>query len=298
MKTVSVVIPAYNYGRYLAEAIDSALAQTYPPLEIIVVDDGSTDHTAEVIASYGRRVRGVFQANAGVSAARNTGIDVARGEYLAFLDADDVWYPRKLELQMARFEADPSLGLVHAGLEVVDGEGRTIELKTRGREGWISHDLLRLQEDVMVGPGSNIVVPRRIAQEIGGFDQSLAPSEDWDFGYRIAVRYHVAFVPMPLVRYRLHGGGGHMNIRKMERGMMLAFEKAFSVPDPEVQALRRTAYGTLHRILAGSYFQARKPGAFLRHAMESVRCDPRNFGYFAAYPLRVIRRLREARRAA
>ena len=199
---------------------------------------------------------------------------------------------------MARFEADPSLGLVHAGLEVVDGEGRTLTLMTRGHQGFISHNLLRLQEDVLVGPGSSIVVPRRVAVEVGGFDVRLAPSEDWDFCYRIAVHYHVAFVAVPLVRYRLHGGGGHMNIPKMERGMMLAFEKAFSVPDPEVQALRRTAYGTLHRILAGSYFRARRPGAFLWHALQSLRHDPRNLGYFAAYPLRVIRRLRAARPAA
>jgi glycosyltransferase involved in cell wall biosynthesis len=298
MKTVSVVIPAYNYGRYLAEAIDSVLAQTHRPLEIIVVDDGSTDETAEVIASYGERIRAIRQANAGVSAARNTGIDAARGEYLAFLDADDTWYPRKLELQMARFEAEPSLGLVHAGLEVVDGEGRMLAVMTRGHQGSISHNLLRLQQDVLVGPGSSIVVPRRVAQEVGGFDERLAPSEDWDFCYRIAVRYHVGFVPEPLVRYRLHGGGGHMNIAKMERGMMLAFQKAFSVDDPEVQALRRMAYGTLHRILAGSYFQARKPLAFLWHTLESLRYDVGNFGYFAAYPLRVIRRLRATRRAA
>src|SRR5437773_3781756 len=115
--TVSVVIPTYNYARYLPEAIDSALAQTHAPLEVIVVDDGSTDDTPRVLAVYGDRIRVIRQANRGPGAARNTGIAAARGEYVGFLDADDVWLPRKLELQMARFEADQGLGLVHCGAE-------------------------------------------------------------------------------------------------------------------------------------------------------------------------------------
>jgi glycosyltransferase involved in cell wall biosynthesis len=290
MKTVSVVIPAYNYARYLVEAIDSALAQTYAPLEVIVVDDGSTDGTPAVIAAYGDRIRAIRQTNAGVSAARNRGIAVARGDYLAFLDSDDVWLPRKLELQMARLDADLSLGLVHTGVEVIDGEGRRMAVMTRGREGFIAADLLRLDEDVISGPGSSLVVPRRVAEEIGGFDVRLAPSEDWDFCYRIARRHRVGFIPEPLVRYRLHGGGGHMDIARMENGMMLAFQKAFAARDAEIQTLRRRSYGRLHRILAGCYFRIGAPRDFIRHAIKSLRYDPRNLGYFAAYPLRLIAR--------
>ena len=121
MKTISVIIPAYNYARYLAEAIDSALGQTYAPLEVIVVDDASTDDTPRVLAAYGQRIRAIRQPNGGAGAARNTGIAAARGEYVAFLDADDVWLPRKLELQMALFDADPALGLIHGGKGATDG---------------------------------------------------------------------------------------------------------------------------------------------------------------------------------
>ncbi|HEX3110532.1 MAG TPA: glycosyltransferase family A protein, partial [Thermoanaerobaculia bacterium] len=115
MKSVSVVIPSYNYARYLGEAIDSALGQTLPPLEVIVVDDGSTDDTPAVLAAYGDRIRVLRQKNAGVAVARNSGIAAARGECVAFLDADDVWLPRKLELQIPLFT--DSVGLVHCGVE-------------------------------------------------------------------------------------------------------------------------------------------------------------------------------------
>ena len=296
-KTVSVIIPAYNYARYIAEAIDSALAQTHAPLEVIVVDDESTDDTPRVLAAYGDRIRAIRQRNGGAGAARNTGIAAARGEYVAFLDADDVWLPRKLELQLQRFEADPGLGLVHCAAEVIDAQGRTVDFVLEGHEGWVGMEMLRLDGHVM-SLGSNLLVPRRIVEEAGGFDARLPPSEDWDFAYRVASRYPVAYIAEPLVRYRQHGGGIHLNIPEMERSMLLALDKAFTSRDPAVQALRAHSYGQLHRILAGCYFQAHQPGKFLRHAVKSLRYDAGNFGYFAAYPWRALTRRARVRRAA
>ena len=109
---VSVIIPVYNGERYLAEAIESVLAQTYRPLEIIVVDDGSTDGSAEVAKRFGSPVRYCFQPNSGAGAARNQGADLARGSFLAFLDADDIWLADKLALQIAAFDADPKMDMV------------------------------------------------------------------------------------------------------------------------------------------------------------------------------------------
>jgi len=287
---VSAIIPAYNHGRFIAEAIDSVLAQTLPPLEVIVVDDGSTDDTAAVLARYGGRIRVLRQQNAGVAAARNAGIAAARGDYLAVLDSDDAWFPRKLELQMARFAAQPELGLVHCGAEMIDAGGRTLSTTTNGMEGRVAEAMLRMDREVIMPQGSSIVVPKRVTEEIGGYDERLPPSEDWDFCYRIAARYEIGYVREVLVRYRLHGGGIHMNIGRMERAMMIAFEKAFA--DPAVQPLRNVSYGRLHRILAGCYFERRELGRFARHAAVSLRYDPRNVGYFAAWPLRVIARRR------
>lgn len=286
MKTVSVIIPSYNYARYVREAIDSVLAQARPPLEIIVVDDGSTDDTATVLATYGDRIRVFQQKNQGVAIARNTGIAAARGEYVAFMDADDIWLPRKLELQMARFDADPALGLVACGLESFDPDGRIVEVRVKAAEGRVASALLRMEPDIIHGPGSTMVVPKRVAEEIEGFDRRLPPSEDWDFCYRVAARYAIGNVPEVLVRYRLHGSGIHMNFARMENGMLLAFEKAFA--DPAVRSLRRVAYGRLHRVLAGCYFRSGQFGAFARNAVASLRYDPRNIGYFAAFPLRVV----------
>jgi glycosyltransferase involved in cell wall biosynthesis len=290
VKTISAIIPTYNYGRFLREAIDSVLAQTYPVLELIVVDDGSTDDTPQILASYGDRVRAIFQTNGGVGVARNRGIAQARGEYVAFLDSDDVWLSRKLEKEIALFDADPDLGLVHSGAETFDNSGKTLVVSLSGMEGWIGPELLRLDQTVIAAPGSGTIVPKRIAEEIGGFDPELQPSEDWDFCYRIATRYRVGFVPEVLVRYRMHGSGIHLNIPRMENGMLMALEKAFRSPDPAVQSLRKHAYGRIHRILAGCYFQRGETRNFFRHMLKSVRYDPSNATYFAAYPLRVAQR--------
>lgn len=290
VKSVSVIIPTYNYARFLGEAVDSALAQTHPPLEVIVVDDGSTDATSDVLASYGDRIRVLRQGNQGVATARNTGIAAARGEYLAFLDADDIWKPRKLELQMARFEADPSFGLVLCGWESFDPSGKTIEVQVKGKEGRVASALLRMDPETIGAAGSTVVVPKRVAEEIGGFDSRLPPSEDWDFCYRVAVRYPFGHVAEPLLRYRLHGSGIHMNFARMENGMLLAFQKAFASTDPGVRSLRRYAYGRLHSVLAANYFHSGRFGSFARNAIKSLWYDPRRLGYFAAYPLRVIQR--------
>ena len=137
---ISVVIPNYNYGRYLSQAIDSVLAQSYSNMEIVVVDDGSTDNSEEVLRSYEDRVRWFRQENEGVSTARNFGVEKSHGALIAFLDADDVWLPNKLELQAERIIADESLGLVHCGVEeFCDGDHIT-RRQLNGLEGWVAKE--------------------------------------------------------------------------------------------------------------------------------------------------------------
>ena len=297
MTTISVIIPTYNYGRFLREAIDSVLAQTYPAHEIIVVDDGSTDDTPRILAEYGDRIRVIRQENLGASAARNTGIAAARGEWVSFLDSDDLWLPRKLECDAARIAADPDLGMVHCGAEQFDNTGRTIAVFLGGLEGWVAPDLLRLDREVIAAPGSGLTVRKTAAEEVGGYDPRIECAEDWDFCYRIARRHRTGVIPEVLARYRQHGTGRHLNIPKMANGMFQALEKAFQSPDPEVQSQRKRTYGHLHRVLAGCYFQSRELWLFLRHMFNSLRYDPRNFAYFATYPLRVVSRAVGSRRA-
>jgi glycosyltransferase involved in cell wall biosynthesis len=157
--TVTVIIPTYNYGRFVADAIASVLAQTYAVFEIVVVDDGSTDETEEVVKTFGERVRYIKQQNAGVSAARNAGIEVSSGDLIAFLDADDTWLPEKIEKQVAKFAEDAEIGLVHCGMrEFDDHTGETIELHLDGDEGWVAEDIALGEKSVIPCPGGSIVV--------------------------------------------------------------------------------------------------------------------------------------------
>jgi len=298
MKSVSVVVPAFNHATFLPEALESVFAQSVPPREVIVVDDGSTDGTAEVLSRYGGRVRVVRQLNRGVAAARNVGAAAASGDLLAFLDADDAWLPAKLERQVARLAAGPEFGLVHCGMEEVDGQGRHLGVRVDGMQGWVSQEMLLFRRGVILGAGSTAMVRRGAFWELGGFDERLSTSADWDLCYRVGRRYQVGFVPEALVRYRVHGGNMHRNVHVMASDMLKAYANAFSELDPEVQRLRRLAYGRLHSMLAGSFFRSGEYRQFVRHALVSVALQPGRLGYFAGYPVRALRRCLSASRVA
>ncbi len=199
---VSVVIPTCNYGRYVTEAVDSALAQRYPHVEILVVDDGSTDDTARRLEPYQDRIRSIRQQNQGVSAARNTGIRAARGEIIALLDADDVWHPRKLEVQMRCLGEHPEVGLL--GTDLFAG----------GCTSWPDIDdtsqpaILPLTVDAIVShtpfAPSSVLIRRHCLEACGLFDTRLRCAEDRDLWVRIAARFPVARLPLPLVWFRDH----------------------------------------------------------------------------------------------
>lgn len=289
MPAVSVIIPTYNYGRFVGEAVQSALDQTLPPSEIIVVDDGSTDDTQQVLARFGNRIRVVRQENQGVAVARNTGVAHATGDLLAFLDADDLWLPAKLEKQVERFVRDPGLGLVHCGVLEVDLARRPLRMALDGMEGWVATDMLMFRRNVILGGGSAMVVSRQACNAVGEFDSRLPPTEDWDFWYRVARRFRVGFVPEVLLHYRCHGENNSRNLRKRERGVLLIYEKAFQDPDPALQRLRRRAYGNLHLGLAGFYFSAREPLNTLRHVLHSLWLTPDNALRLVTHPIRHLR---------
>lgn len=280
---VSVIIPNYNYAHYLREAVDSVLAQTYQDIEIVVVDDGSKDDSRAVLESYGERLKIVFQENQGVAAARNNGSAASSGEFIAFLDADDAWLPTKVEKQVAKFAANPNFGLVHVGVDEVDPEGNSLVHRLEGAEGRVSATLLMLGREGVLGGGSGAMIRRTVFDEIGGVDQRLSTSADWDLFYRISERHEVGFVAELLIKYRVHGSNMHTNVAVFEHDMMLAFEKAFASPTPEIAAVKQKAYGNLHQILAGSYFHARKYGAFGANSLKSIVREPANIRHFLPF---------------
>ena len=189
---VSAIIPCYNYGKYLARAIDSILAQTYAVSEILVVDDGSSDNTREVATSFGDRVRYIYQQNAGRAAARNHGIREATGDWVALLDADDWWLPEKIGLQAKALAAQPEAAVVYTSVRCQDPDGGTIN--------WRATDPDRLwpalrYANCVTGSASAVLIRRDVLLAEGGFDESLRECEDWDCWVRLARKYPFAAAP-------------------------------------------------------------------------------------------------------
>ncbi len=199
---VSVIIPTFNRASVLDRAVASVLGQTFTDFELIVVDDGSTDETDRVLARSGARLRVHRQGNQGVSAARNAGIRMARGKWIAFLDSDDCWLPEKLERQIAFFRDHPDAGICQTE-EIWIRNGRRVNPKRRHRKpsGWIFIDALNL---CLVSP-SAVMIDRALIDAAGGFDETFPACEDYDLWLRIALHHPIHLIDEPLtVKY-----GGH-----------------------------------------------------------------------------------------
>lgn len=208
--SVDVVIPSYNSQTYLRQAIESVLQQTYPIKQLIVVDDGSTDETRALINRIkDKRIKYVYQQNQGLSTARNTGIKNASSEYIGFLDADDIWLPKKIELQVEQFLISKyhNLGVVYTDFEIIDSQGEkiynssgfTFNPKVKGNVS----KFLRIANQ-LAGSGSAVLVKKVCFEEVGYFDESMTASEDWDMWIRIGKEYQVDYVPKVLVQIRRH----------------------------------------------------------------------------------------------
>jgi glycosyltransferase involved in cell wall biosynthesis len=204
---VSAIIPTYNRAHIIGEAVDSALAQTYPHIEVIVVDDGSKDDTLARLQQYGNRIRVVNQANAGPAAARNRGIAVSRGELIAFLDSDDIWLPSKIERQVALLrragESVPCC-LCNIMMKWNSGDRASFDmalLKPSAEEGvWLNPDEVLATRFVLFNQG--IMIRREVLEKIGVFDESIRYLEDVEFPLRLSLEGPWAFIGTPLVVWR------------------------------------------------------------------------------------------------
>lgn len=218
---VSVVIPTYNRARYIAETIDSVLAQTYDNVEIIVIDDGSTDNTAEVVAPFLDRIRYIQQVNSERGAARNHGLRLATGKYIAFLDSDDLWLPRKAEQGVAFLEANPHVGLIYTDAIQIDGEGRqTRKLHARGPSGHVTAKLL---ERNFVGIATQLA-RTSIVRDVDGFreERELSGSEDWEMWVRMSLMTEFAYLPEVTAKVRTHPDNTMTDAAVMQRSMAKA----------------------------------------------------------------------------
>jgi glycosyltransferase involved in cell wall biosynthesis len=228
---VSVVVPVFNGASYLSDAISSVLSQTVREIEVIVVDDGSTDTSADVIAGHAlrdRRIVEIRQENRGLPAARNAGVQLARADLVAFLDADDVWLPEKLARQLAHLEANSACQACFTYAEEVDNSLRLITpwsaLEAKYGLALVRPEHLVEHGNLVVGSGSSVLALTRSVHEVGGFDERMVAAEDLDLWYRLALRAPVQAVPEVLVRIRRSPGQMQSDYSRVLRGRIQFLE--------------------------------------------------------------------------
>jgi glycosyltransferase involved in cell wall biosynthesis len=272
---VSVVMANYNYARYLRVAIDSVLNQTLSDIELIIVDDGSTDDSRTIIESYlsDARVRFRPVEHLGQPGAKNAGIEWARGPIVAFLDADDIWHPTKLEKQVTLFEREPTLGVVYSRRTLIDESGNEMSYRQPGlHRGDVLEQIFR---DNFVC-FSSVVVRRLVFEHVGPFDERSDLAIDYDLWLRVAAHYRFDYVDEPLVQYRC--GHGNLSKRVGERLktamlMMRRFLARGRHSLPSASVSRALAETCCHLGIALRPFD---PRASLAWFARSLRHDPRH----------------------
>ncbi|PSN20738.1 glycosyl transferase family A [filamentous cyanobacterium CCP5] len=241
---VSVLVPAYNAMEYLPETISSILNQTYQDFEIIIVDDGSSDNIKDWAKQLSdSRIRLISQSNQGLANARNTGLANAKGTYIAFIDADDIWRPRKLEKQVGILDEYPEVGLVYTWVALIDENG---VFQGKFRKNHVHGDVwIKLTTHNVVECGSVALVRRECFDKVGMFDEALpfSCSEDWDMWLRIAAHYNFGLVREPLVYYRNHSNNLSSNWRAMEESFQIVLEKAFESAPESLRFYKNKSFG-------------------------------------------------------
>jgi glycosyltransferase involved in cell wall biosynthesis len=268
---VTAIVPVYNGERFLAQALDSALAQTMRDLEVVIVDDGSTDSSGALADSYASRHPGIVrvhhQSNQGLCHARNAALGMARGEYLALLDADDIWLPHHLEESVALLHGQPHVALVHADIERIDIDGNSLGCATRywNRLQADAFQVLFLRHEHVCCPTA--VFRRDAIGRTGNFDPQFnrLGCEDRDLWLRIAGIAQIRYLDNVHARYRLHGANMSTNYSKMLQARMLLVDKFGATP--QGHALRRQALAAAHCNLGDELMDAaRRRAAFAAYA--------------------------------
>jgi glycosyltransferase involved in cell wall biosynthesis len=275
---VSVIVPVHNGARYIGATLDSALQQTYRDLEVIVVDDGSSDGTRAVVeerAARDPRLRLIVQANGGVAAARNRALAAARGRFIAPLDADDVWEPTKIERQVRRMhEAGEETGLVYTWWVWIDPEGALLDASPRWRvEGYAGDALLQVN---YTGNASVPLFRRRCLEQIGGYDETLRARgaegcEDVDVALKVSERWRVAVEAAALVGYRRRPDGMSAAIDRMWRSYTLVLQSARQRRGESAGPAIRRAQDQFALYLAGVSFWSGEYGRAVGWGVRALR---------------------------
>lgn len=260
---VTVIIPTYNRARYLGDAIHSVLDQTLTELELVVVNDGSTDSTAELMNAIGDpRVRYVRQAHRGISAAMNAGLRDARAEYVARLDSDDLWLPDMLAVLTGVLDARPEIGVAYGKGQAMNHEGQAL-VNTQGMSERFAGDSLRsiVYDDCTCNIA--LVARRECFDQAGCYDEALLANEDWDVWLRVARHYRFCFVDKILARFRWHDenltGLSSPRFAEVLNGRTAPLDKLFSDPElpAAIRAMKSTAYTNVYLFRGQRWLQKR-----------------------------------------
>lgn len=250
MPKVDVIIPAYNAAKYLPAAIESVVAQTFEDWRILLIDDGSTDNTAEVVAPYieqlGEKLKYIYQPNAGLPAARNAAIRNSSAELLALLDADDLWLPCRLAESVKCFVGRPRVGLAYGLISRIDADGKVLDTfggNLTHAEGQIASYIYTREVQL---PCPTMTFRRSCVDEVGLFDETMRATEDRDMWLRIALRYDVALAPKVIALYRMSQGSMSADLDRMEAAQTRFVEKHYGAPGCGWVA-RRVALARIYR---------------------------------------------------
>lgn len=274
-RLVSVVIPVYNGEKYIEECLESVYQQTYRPIEVVVVDDGSTDNSLEVIENSPGEKKIISQQNKDVSHARNTGVQNASGEFIAFLDQDDLWHHEKLEKQIQAFSDNPEVDLVFSDLIKFNDEGKKRRAKDRHKYASRLNDQnlfeMLVRKNVLMPSG--VMVRKKSFVRAGMFDAQFKTCGDYEMWLRMAAKgMKFRYLPEPLTLYRQHEENNSKKIEIMNEDRLKAVRKIFSLRElsPAQKKLEKIALASVYMESAHAFFSIKEYERFLQDAKEAI----------------------------
>ena len=257
MSLASIIIPAYNASKHITETIRSVLNQTYPNWELIIIDDGSSDNTLEIIHDLSKsepRIKYVTKKNSGVSDTRNMGISLAKGEFISFLDADDIWHDTNLE-EKIRFIIKHNIDAAYSKCEKIDSNSKSLNTILTGSDTPLLNDILFLKGNYITAP-SGIVLKKNVLDAIDGFDINLSNNADQDLWIRIlSNNFKIKLISEVLWQYRVHAYNMSSNIALLEKDSFYIFNKAIKNNLYKTLVLKQKAFSKLNLMLAGSWWK-------------------------------------------
>ncbi len=278
MIAISVILNTYNSERFITKTIASVLQQTYTHFELLVIDDGSQDHTLDLlytIATQDDRIRIHTYPNGGIAKSRNRGLSHATGEYVAFLDHDDLWEPQKLEQQLLALAACPDAGFAYSWVNMID-EGDHL-IRGLAPVCYRGDIYLKILERNFIMTASNPLIKRDCLVKIGGFDEAIYGADDWDLFIRLAQNYPAVLSECYHIGYRVVAGSGSGQVAKMEAGCLQVVEKAFTEDSPKMNAIKRRSLGVMYQYFCLRTLEEFKDRKSIKNALNYLKISETNY---------------------